>query len=70
MHWLMKAANNDKFESSQLKTFLLHHYFYEEIETVYLQSHFPGFGNNLFENNTIKVLALTKLDENLGFSIL
>ena len=36
------------------------------METVRLQPYWPCLGNNLFENNTMKVIGPTKLDKNSG----
>ena len=67
-HLLVRSASNEEFKCFQPEAFSLPPYFFEENETVHLQPHLPCFGNNLFENNTVRVHEPTKLDENSGFS--
>ena len=64
---LVRTASNEEFKCFQPKAFPLHFCFFEENKTVHLQHHLPCPGNNLFQNNTVKVLGPTKLDENSGF---
>ena len=63
----MKIATNEKFKNSQLKAFFLHYYFFEEIETVYLQPHLPCFDNNQFKNDTVRASEPTKPNKKLDF---
>ena len=66
-HSLVKIASNEEFECYQPKAFLLHPRFFEENEIVHLQPHLPCPVDNLFENDTVRVLGPTKLDKNSGF---
>ena len=63
----MRTATDEKFENVQPKAFLHHQYISEEIETEHLQSYLPCPGDNLFKNDTVRALGLTKLNENSGF---
>ena len=67
-HLLVKTVSDEEFKCFQLEAFPLYPHFFEENETMHLQPYLPCLINNLFKNDTIKVLGPTKLDENLGFS--
>ena len=69
-HSLVRTASDEEFECSQPEAFPLHPRFFEENETVHLQPHLPCLGNNLFENDTVKVFGPTKLDKNSSFLFL
>ena len=50
-HLLVRTANNEEFECSQSKAFLLHPRFSEENKIVRLQLHLPFLDNNQSEND-------------------
>ena len=63
----MKTANNKGFEYFQLKNWLFLYRLAEENEIERLQLRLLSLDNNLFENNSKKVLEPTKPDKNPGF---
>ena len=66
-HLLVRTVSDEEFKCSQPKTFPLHSCFFKENKTVHLQPHLPCPGDNLFKNDTVKVLGPIKLDENSSF---
>ena len=66
-HLLVKTINNEGFEYSQLKNWLLLYYLTEKNEIEHLQFCFFSLDNNLFENDSEKAIGPTKLDKNSGF---
>ena len=69
-HLLVRTASDEEFEGFQLEAFLFYSCFSKKNKKVHLQPHLHCSGNNLFENNTVRVLGPIKLNENLGFLFL
>ena len=66
-HLSVKIAKNEGFEYFQLKDWLLLHHLAKENKIKPLQLRLLFFDNNLFENNSEKVIEPTKPDKNLDF---